>query len=150
MCVIANTAAVQNEQPLFLFNFKEGVYEFLFNFIVCGQNRVPTKHERTMPMDKPLKELTGYIPFPLCVGERASIVNGERVTLTSLVVAIHEESKKRVVIETMNTVYSVESTKPDVIFPANKRRKWLFNIFAKLRKNKKLLTMPQQIFTATK
>ena len=44
MCVIANTAAVQNEQPLFLFNFKEGVYEFLFNFIVCGHHSFACKN----------------------------------------------------------------------------------------------------------
>ena len=86
---------------------------------------------------KPQKKLTGRVVSPLRVGERAHIISGDEVTCTSLVAALHETSKNKVVIETMNTIYIVESESPDsnvCLFPVKK--KWSFNIFAKLRNHK--------------
>ena len=91
-------------------------------------------------MDKPQKTLTGCLISAPCVGERANIYSGDKVYFTSLVVAVHEISKNRAVIETMNTIYTVETESADsdvCLFPIKKQKRGLFGFFVKLRNRKK-------------
>ena len=83
-------------------------------------------------MDKEQKHVTGYVLLPILTGEGVTIVNNDKLTFTSRVMAVHEMSSSRAVIETMNTVYIVESRNSDVCVsfsPVKKRRKWLSFIF---------------------
>ena len=86
-------------------------------------------------MDKPHKTLTGCLVSTPCVGERANIYSGDKVYFTSLVVAVHEISKNRAVIETMNTIYTVEAESADsdvCLFPIKKQIKRAFRFFRKI------------------
>lgn len=57
--------------------------------------------------------LTGRVFMPLIIGQRASVVVGDKVTFTSAVEAVHKTSKKRVVFETRNSIYDVTLRRPE-------------------------------------
>ena len=88
-------------------------------------------------MDKPQKYVNGNVLIPIRMGNGVSIVNNDKVTFTSRVMAVHEMSSNRVVLETMNTLYIVESRDSDVCVsfaPAIKRKNRFFSLFRKKAK----------------
>jgi hypothetical protein len=83
-------------------------------------------------MDKKQKYVKGNVLLPLRMGEGVSIVSNDKVTFTSVVMAVHGISANTAVIETMNTIYTVVSPDSDIcisLSPIKARKKRFFGFF---------------------